>query len=92
MEFPLWLSGLRTQHSVCEDETSISGLAQWAKDPVWPQSVAQVADVARIWCCGCGLWHRPAAAASIGLLVWELPHATGTAIKRKCKFTLNLVP
>ena len=28
LEFPLWLSGLRTQHSACEDADLISGLAQ----------------------------------------------------------------
>ena len=32
MEFPLWLSRLRTQHGVCEDVGSIPVLAQWVKD------------------------------------------------------------
>ena len=39
-EFPLWFSGLRTQHSVLEVVGSIPGLAQWVKDPVLPQAVA----------------------------------------------------
>ena len=29
------------------------------------------------------LWRRPAAAAPIGPLAWELPHAAGAALKRK---------
>ena len=31
-EFLLWLSRLRTQHSVSEDVGSIPGLAQWVKN------------------------------------------------------------
>ena len=34
LEFPLWLRGLRTQHSVYENEDLTSDLAQWVKDPV----------------------------------------------------------
>jgi len=29
------------------------------------------------------LWHRPAVAAPIGPLAWELPYAAGVALKRK---------
>ena len=32
MEFPLWLGGLRTQHSVHEAVGLVPGLAQWVKD------------------------------------------------------------
>ena len=32
-EFLLWLSRLRTQHSVHEDVGSTPGLTQWVKDP-----------------------------------------------------------
>ena len=32
LEFPLWLSGLRTPCNLCEDVGSIPGLAQWVKD------------------------------------------------------------
>ena len=66
----LWLSGLRTRHSVYEDVGLILGLTQWVKDPGW------------LW-----LWCRPAAAAPIQPLAWELPYATGVALtlkKRGC--------
>ena len=33
-EFLLWLHGLRTQHSLLEDASSIPGLAQCVKDPL----------------------------------------------------------
>ena len=65
---------------------SIPGLAQWVGDP----AIAVSRGVGRIhgldlvlpW-----LWCRPAAAASIRSLTWELPYAAGVALKRlKKKF------
>ena len=59
MEFLLWLSRLRTQHSVCEDVGSIPGLTQWVKDLILQQAAAQITDLAQIWCCcGCGVGQQ----------------------------------
>ena len=53
-KFPLWLSGLRAQHSVREDVGRIPGLSQWVKDLVLLQTVVEVTDAAQIQCChGC---------------------------------------
>ena len=49
----MWLSGLKTQHSIHEDAGLIPGLTQWVEDLTLLQAVAQVADSAQIWCC-CG--------------------------------------
>ena len=51
-----------------EDLGLIPGLTQRVRDPEW------------LW-----LWlrHRPAAIARIGPLAWELPYATGAALKKK---------
>ena len=48
MEFPLWLSGLRTQRSLHEDVSSISGLTHWIEDLALLQAVVRVTDVAQI--------------------------------------------
>ena len=69
-KFPLWLSGLRTQHSVREDVGSIPSLTQWVKDLVLPQAA---------WvqcCCGCSRGLD-------SITSQELPYAAGVAIKRK---------
>ena len=50
-EFPLGLSGLRTQCCLCEDVGWIPGLAQWVKDSALLQAATQDADVAWIQCC-----------------------------------------
>ena len=39
-EFPLWLSGLRTRHSVYKDAGSNPDLPQWAKDTVMTQAAS----------------------------------------------------
>ena len=42
--------------SIYEDVGLIPGLVQWVEYPALPQAVAEVADVAQIWCCyGCGV-------------------------------------
>ena len=49
-------------------------------DGLIPGLTQWVKDLALLW-----LWHRPAAAAPIRSLAWELPYATGAAVKKKKK-------
>ena len=80
MVFLLWPSGLRTYFH--EDVGSIPGLAQWVRESSFAVSCGvghrRVLDLALLW-----LWYRPAAATLIQPLAWELPYATGAALKRQ---------
>ena len=82
-EFSLWLSGLRTQHSVREDEGLIPGLIQWVKKPALAQGAAQFTKAAGIrCCCGCGV---AGSCCSYSAPAQEFPCATCVAIKKKKK-------
>ena len=75
LEFLLCLSGLRTQHRVCEVVGSIPDLTQWVKDPMLLQATQQVTDTAQIQCCrGCG----------IGLQQRQFNPGKGTSIYLEC--------
>ena len=47
----MWLSGLRSRHSVFEDVGLIPGLPQWVKDPVllWHRPAAAVPIRPLVW-------------------------------------------
>ena len=80
----MWLSGLRTWHSVHVDVDSIPGLAQWVQDPVlaasWGLHHRCGSDLILPW-----QWCRPAAAAPTWPLAQELPYAAGMTLKREKK-------
>ena len=76
--------------SIHEDPSLIPGPAQWVKDTALLWAV--------VWRCRCGsdlalLWQRRrlAAEAPVQLLAWELPHATGTALKKKKILTTQAI-
>ena len=65
--------------STHEDTGSIPGLSQWVKNLPSPRAMVKVTDVAQtLHCCG---WCRPAAAAPILPLAWELPYVMNVALK-----------
>ena len=69
---------------ILEDAGSTPSLAQWVKDPSIAASCCVAcrcgSDLALLW-----LWHRPAGAALIEPLAWELLYATSVALKKKKK-------
>ena len=75
---PVIAQQVKNPTSIHEDTCLIPALPQWFKDLVLLQAVAQVSDLALLW-LGC----RPAAAALIQPLAWELPHATSADLKKK---------
>ena len=71
-------------------------MAQQVKDPqghlcedAWVQSLPWLSGL-RIWCChilAVATRSRPASAAPIQLLAWELPYAAGAAVKKKIHYS-----
>ena len=72
---------------LCEDACSTPVLTQWVKDLALLQAgvisgvTGYDSDPVLPW-----LWHRPAGAAPIQPLTWELTYAAGAAVKRKIQY------
>ena len=83
---PVVAQQVKNPSSIHEDVGLIPGLAQWVKGSSTAISCCIghrcSSDPALLWLW---LWCRPAAAAPIWLLSWELPYATGVALKRTNK-------
>ena len=83
-EVPIVAQWVRNPARIYEEESLIPGLTQWVKGSSTAVSCGVVhrcgSDLVLLW-----LWRRPAAAAPIWPLAWELPYATGLALKRQKK-------
>ena len=81
-----WLTNSTRNHEVAG---LIPGLAQWVKDLAVALSCGlgctPGSDPMLLW-----LWRRPVAAALIQPLAWELPYATGTALKERKKKSIYI--
>ena len=75
----MWLSGWRTQHSVCEDVGSIPGFARRLR--LWHCHKPQHGSQMQLSSC-----------VLIQLLAWGLACAVGVGIKRKKKYNKYIVP
>ena len=75
---PVVAQEVKNPISIYEDAGSIPGLAQWVKGLVCSIGCRESWDLALLW-----LWCRLAADAPIQPLAWELPCATGAALKSK---------
>ena len=74
-EFPLWLGMLVSMRMQVASLVLLSGLRIWC-------AASCSTDHRFSWDpCLLWLWCRPAAAAAIGPLAWELPYATGVDVK-----------
>ena len=75
-------SGVRNPTGIHEVVCLIRGLAQWVKDLALSCAVGHRhgSDPVLLW-----LWCRPAAAAWIQPLAWELPYDAHVALKEKKK-------